>query len=142
MKKIFTVIAPLLFSTFLLAHPEEPGSGEPGKVVWHSITMIDYKAGTLEEVKALIEKFEEAAETSGTALPELYWFKSGKYDLIVTWKLQEGQADFQGKWSPYGESWWKALVEQEGSEEAAIKLQSDYNQLIDASVTSVARKAQ
>lgn len=142
MKKILFLIIPLCLSALLYAHPDEPKQGESGKVVWHSITMIDYKPGTLDEVKSLIEKFEAASETSGTALPELYWFKSGKYDLIVTWKLQEGQADFQGKWSPYGESWWSALVEQEGSEEAATRLQSHYNELIDASVTTVARKAQ
>ena len=84
---------------------------------------------------------DAASEAAGTMLPEVYWFESGKYDLIVTWQLKDGEADFQGKWSPYGEPWWNALVQLEGSEEAAVKLQADYNDLIASSVTSIARRA-
>jgi hypothetical protein len=140
MKKLFVFIAPLVLSTYLFANPDEPSPPEDDNVTWHSITMIDYKPGTNDEVKAMIQKFESASEKAGTALPELYWFESGKYDLVLTWKLKEGITDFQGKWSPYGEPWWKALVEQEGSEEAASKLQADYNNLVDSSVTSLARR--
>ena len=142
MKKVFALIAPLFLSTLLFAFPEEPIPSANNNVLWHSITMIDYTPGNVEKAKALILKFETASVIAGTALPVVYWFESGKYDLILTWKLKEGVTDFQGKWSPYGESWWMALVELEGSEEAAMKLQTDYNDLVASSVTSVARKAQ
>ena len=142
MKKIFALIAPLFLSAFLYAHPEEPTPEANNKVIWHSITMVEYKPGTADEARAMIQKFEVAAEEAGTALPVTHWFESGKYDLIVTWKLNDGVTDFQGKWSPHGEAWWKALVKQEGSEEAARKLQDDYNNLVASSVTSVARRAQ
>ena len=144
MKKLFAFITPLLFSTILSAHTDNPlpPEGEDNKVSWHSVSMIDYKPGTLEEVKALLQKFETAAETAGTTLPDYYWFDSGKYDLVLTWKLKDGNTDFQGKWSPSGESWWKALVEQEGSEEAARKLQAHYDSLVESSHTTLARRAQ
>jgi len=73
--------------------------------------------------------------------PVIYWFNSGTYDLVVTWELKDGPVDFQGSWSPDGAKWWNALLEQEGSEEAARKLQSSYDELIASSVTSLARKA-
>lgn len=141
MKKLFLLIAPLFLSALLLAHPDEPKSSKNGDVMWHTITLIDYKPGTTDAAKALIQKFETASLAAGNTLPEIYWFESGKYDLVVTWKLPDGPADLEGKWSPAGDSWWNALVSQEGSESAAKKLQSDYNELIASSVTSVARKA-
>ena len=142
MKKFFTFIAHLFLSTMLSAHPHEPLPSEDSRVAWHSVTMVDFKPGTLDDVKELIRKFEAASETAGTILPELYWFESGKYDLVLTWKLKDGKADFQGKWSPCGEPWWKALVELEGSEEAARKLQERYDSLVVSSHTTLARKAQ
>ena len=141
MKKFFVLLDPLFLSAFLSARPEEPTPSVNNDVMWHTITVIDYKPGTTDAAKALIEKFKTASETSGTTLPVIYWFESGKYDLVVTWKLENGPADLQEKWSPAGEPWWSALVAQEGSEAAARKLQTDYNELIASSVTSVARKA-
>jgi len=141
MKKFFSLIAPLLISAVLSAHPEEPTPPVNTDVIWHTITVVDYKPGTLEEAKVIIQKFETATETAGTTLPVIYWFESGKYDMVVTWKLNDGPADLKGKWSPAGETWWNALVAQEGSEEAALQLQATYNELIASSVTSVARKA-
>ncbi len=141
MKKILTLIVPLFLSAFLFAHPEEPTPSVNSDVMWHTITVVDYKPGAENEAKALIQKFETASETAGASLPVIYWFESGKYDLVITWMLSDGPADLQGKWSPDGASWWNALVAQEGSEEAALKLQAQYNELVASSVTRVARKA-
>lgn len=141
MKKFFALIAPLFISAVLSAHPEEPTPPENSDVMWHTITVVDYKPGTVNEAKVIIEKFEKASETSGATLPVIYWFESGKYDLVVTWKLNDRPADLQDKWSPDGNIWWNALVAQEGSEKAALQLQTTYNELIASSVTSVARKA-
>ena len=141
MKKIFILIAPLLLCGVLSLHSEDPTPSRKTEVVWHTVTLIDYKPGTIDAAKALIEKFEAASETAQCVLPETLWLESGKYDLVLTWKLKDGPADLQDTWSPEGDTWWKALVAQEGSEEAARKLQTDYNALIANSVTSVARKA-
>jgi hypothetical protein len=141
MKKFFVLLVPLFLGAIVSVHAEEPTPSVNTDVMWHTITVIDYKPGTTDAAKALIQKFETASETSGTTLPEIYWFESGKYDLIVTWKLQNGPADLQEKWSPAGDTWWNALVAQEGSEAAAKKLQADYNELVASSVTSIARKA-
>jgi hypothetical protein len=141
MKKLVMLVVPLLISALLHAFPEEPTTSKKSDVSWHSITVIDYKPGTEDAARELIQKFESASEKAGTPSPVIYWFKSGKYDLVVTWELKDGPVDFQGSWSPDGAKWWSALVAQEGSEEAARKLQSGYNELIASSVTSIARKA-
>jgi len=141
MKKLVILVAPLLIGTLLHAYPEEPATPKKSEVTWHSITVIDYKPGTEGAARELIQKFEAASEKAGISSPVIYWFKSGKYDLVVTWELKDGPVDFQGSWSPDGATWWSALVEQEGSEEAARKLQSSYDELIATSVTSLARKA-
>jgi len=141
MKKTFTLIIPMFLSAILFAHPEEPTPPVNSEVMWHTITVVDYKPGTENEAKALIQKFETASETAGASSPVIYWFESGKYDLVVTWMLNDGPADLQGKWSPDGANWWNALVAQEGSEEAALKLQAQYNELVASSITRVARKA-
>jgi hypothetical protein len=141
MKKLILYASSLLLSTLLYAHPDEPTPPSASKVVWHSITVIDYKPGTVDAAKELIQKFETASEKAGTPPPVTYWFESGKYDLVVTWVLNDGPVDMKGSWSPDGVKWWDALVEQEGSEEAAKQLQTRYNELIASSVTNVARKA-
>jgi hypothetical protein len=141
MKKIFILIVPLFLSALLFAHPEEPTPPVNSDVMWHTITVVDYKPGAENEAKALIQKFETASETAGASLPVIYWFESGKYDIVVTWMLSDGPADLQGKWSPDGDIWWNALIAQEGSEEAASQLQAQYNELVASSITRVARKA-
>jgi hypothetical protein len=141
MKKIFILIVPLFLSALLFAHPEEPTPPVNSDVMWHTITVVDYKPGAENEAKALIQKFETASETAGASLPVIYWFESGKYDIVVTWMLSDGPADLQGKWSPDGDIWWNALIAQEGSEEAALKLQTQYNELVASSITRVARMA-
>jgi hypothetical protein len=141
MKKLVVFVATVLSSALIFAHPDEPKTSKNNNVSWHSITVVDYKPGTVETAKEIMQKFESASKTAGTALPVIYWFKSGKYDLVVTWELEKGPADLEGTWSPEGGTWWDALVAQEGSEEAARQLQANYNALIDSSITNVACKA-
>jgi len=141
MKKYFIFIAALLASVHLFALQDEPVPSTDSNLLWHSITVIDYKPGTVETAKAIIQKFESASEVAGTPIPVTYWFKSGKYDLVVTLELKNGPDDTEGQWSPESVKWWNALVVQEGSEEAARKLHEEYNALVASSITSVACKA-
>jgi hypothetical protein len=102
---------------------------------------VDYKAGTEETARQLISKFTSASEAAGTPAPVIHWFENGKYDLVVTWTLKNSPSKEQWTWSPQGESFWNALVAQEGSVEAARKVQDDYNALVASSVTNISRKA-
>lgn len=141
MKNILVVLALLFISTFLYASPDEPTPSKDSDVVWHSITVVDYKPGTTETAREIIQKYESASEVAGTPSPVIYWFESGKYDMVVTWELVNGPDDVDENWSPADQPWWTALVSQEGSEAAARQLLSDYEALIDSSVTNVSCKA-
>lgn len=141
MKRKLVLVCSLLVVALLNARSDEPKTEKKSEVVWHTITVVDYKPGTNETALTCIQKFESASRSAGTSSPDIHWFESGKYDLVITWMLKDGPADLNGRWSPDGDVWWNALVAQEGSEEAAEKLQSDYNDLIASSITSVARKA-
>ena len=141
MKKLVMLVAPLFVSALLFAHPEEPAPSTKADVSWHTVSIIDYKPGTIDTAKELIKKFESASLAAGTPSPVIYWFETGKYDMVLTWELKDGPADLDDSWSPDGVIWKKALVEQEGSEQAARRLQDQYMELIASSVTNVSRKA-
>jgi len=141
MKKYFIIIVALFAGAHFLALQGEPVPPPDGNLIWHSITVIDYKPGTVETAKEIIRKFESASEAAGTPIPVIYWFESGKYDMVVTLELKNGPDDTEGQWSPESVRWWNALVAQEGSEEAARKLHDDYTALVVSSVSSVSCKA-
>ena len=141
MKKYIFVAAAIFAGAQLFALQEEPVPSSDSNFLWHSITLIDYKPGTVDTAKEIIRKFESASEAAGTPMPVIYWFKSGKYDLVLTLELKNGPDDTEGQWSPESVRWWNALVAQEGSEEAARKLHEDYKALVVSSVTSVSCKA-
>ena len=141
MKKLAMLVAPLFVSALLFAHPEEPATSKNSNISWHSVTIVDYKPGTVDAAKELIKKFEAASLAAGTPSPVIYWFETGKYDMVVTWELKGGPADLKGSWSPDDALWKKALVAQVGSEQAAKSLQDSYNDLIASSVTNLSRMA-
>jgi len=141
MKNLALFVSVLFLSAGLFAHPDEPIPSDPSSYSWHTVTVVDYKPGTEESVRQFIEKFESASLAAGTAAPVIHWFENGKYDLVITWKLEKSPTDDTWTWSPEGEDWLKALASQEGSVEAARKVQDDYQALIASSVTNISRKA-
>ena len=141
MKNFAVFVSALFISAGLFAHPDEPIPSDPSSYSWHTVTVVDYKPGTEESARQLIKKFESASLAAGTALPVIHWFEKGKYDLVVTWNLEKSPENDKWIWSPEGEDWWKALVAQEGSAEAARKIQDEYSALVASSVTNIARKA-
>lgn len=141
MKKFLLFAIALFITAGLSAHPDEPVPSNHSAYSWHTVTLVDYKPGTEESAKQIIQKFESASLAAEMGKPDMHWFETGKYDLVITWNLKTSPAKDQWTWSPEGENWWNALVSQEGSAEAARKLQEEYNALIASSVTNVARKA-
>jgi hypothetical protein len=141
MNKITSLLIVLFISAGLSAHPDETTPANPSGYSWHSVRLVDFKPGTEQTARQFIEKFESASMAAGTEAPQMHWFESGKYDLVITWKLDHNPEGDNWTWCPEEKEWWNALVNQEGSEEAARKIQSEYNALIETSVTNVSRKA-
>lgn len=141
MKKIALLIVVLFIGVVLYAQADGPKPEKYSDVVWHKVSVVDYKPGKAEEAKKIVAKFQSAAAAAGTPVPVEHWFDTGKYDIMVIWELQDSPADLEWIWSPDGVKWWNALVAQEGSEEAAQKIQDDYNSLIASSTTNISRRS-
>lgn len=141
MNKLTGFFFALFISAGLSAHPGQNLPANHSGYSWHSIRLVEFKPGTEQTARQLIRKFESATVAAGKDTPELRWFETGKYDLVITWNLDRNPDNDIWTWCPDETDWWKALVAQEGSEEAARKVQSDYHALIETSVTNVSRKA-
>lgn len=141
MKKIALLILVLFMGLVLYAQADGPKPEKYSDVVWHKVSVVDYKPGKVGEAKMIIAKFQSAAATAGTSIPVEHWFDTGKYDIMVIWELKDDPAELEWIWSPDAVNWWNALVAQEGSEAAAQKVQDDYNALIASSTTNIARRS-
>ncbi len=141
MKFFSLLIILFLGGGLLLAQTDDPLSSTSSDVTWRTVSLVDYKPGKTGAAKEIIRKFESASRHSDTPTPHVYWLETGKYDLIVVWEMQEEPVDASYLWCPDESGWWNTFVTQEGSEEAAQKLQQDYYELIASSVTNVARES-
>lgn len=139
MKKLSIFAFVIFLGTALIAQSEEP-SPKKHDATWHQVVFINFKQGKVGEAQKLISKFESAGETAGTPGPQKYWFETGSHDMLLIWDLKGGPSDLEWSWSPDGVKWWKAFVAQEGSEEAAEKVQNDYSALISSATSQIVRK--
>ena len=138
MKKFALLLMFVGLGTFVFAQDDlKPAKYENS--TWYEMTCVKYKAGKVGEAKKLIEKFMTASEAAGTPGPKQFWFVTGPYDMLLLWKMDGGPSALEWKWSEDGINWWKAIIEQEGSEEAANKLQADYDALVAGSKREIIR---
>ena len=142
MKKITIIIPLLLMSAIIFSHPPEaPKHIHSSDVSWHSIRLVEFENGRIDEVKDIIQKFETAAVSAGIPPTSIRWFESGKYDLVIIWEMDQQPTVSEWNWSPQADKWWNSFVAQEGSEEAANKLQDQYDSMVTSTVTNIARKS-
>lgn len=139
MKKIAFIVAAAFMATTIFAQSEEPAP-KKHNASWHTLVFVDFKPGKTDEAKKIIAKFASAGATAGTPGPQQYWFVTGSHDMMLIWDLEGGPSDLEWSWSPNGVKWWNAFVEQEGSEEAAKKLQSKYSSMIASTKSQIIRK--
>ena len=109
-------------------------------VEWYQVVLIDFKQGTVGKVQDIIKQYEAAGKEAGTPGPELYWMSTGEYDAMAIWKLDNGPADMEWKMSPNDVKWWDAFVKQQGSVEAAQKLQQEFAGYVNKSTSYLSRK--
>ena len=130
MKRIAIALLLLGISTMIFAQGEEMKPMKFEGSTWYEVNYIDFKPGTLEDVKKIIKKYESASEASGTQAPKLMWFLTGKYDALVIWKLEGGPSALEWMVHENGIKWYTAFVEQQGSVEAAQKLEKKFQSYV------------
>ena len=142
MKKITIIVPLLLISVIIFAlPPEEPIPADLSGVSWHSVRLVEFENGRINDVKQIIQKFETASASAGLPATSVRWFESGKYDMVIIWEMEQQPTVSEWNWSPQADKWWNSFVAQEGSEEAAKKLQDQYDSMVTSTVTNIARKS-
>jgi len=140
MKKLTLLLLFIGMGTFLMAQSDEMKPKKYENSSWHQMVCVKFKAGKVGEARKLIEKYVTAGETAGTPAPQTFWFVTGPYDMLLIWDFENGPSDLEWQWDANGIKWWKAFIEQEGSEEAAQKIQEEYNALVAGSKSEIVRK--
>lgn len=134
------LIGLLLFITTCIMAQDEPQAKKYENVTWHRVVKVDYKAGKVGRAKEIIKMFEAAGAEAGTPGPEKYWFSTGKYDLMLIWKFDNGPADLEWSTTENSVKWRKAFIKLQGSEEKVNKLQKEYSSLVSSVSSEICRK--
>ena len=140
MKKLALFVGALCFLISAVLAQEEEKATKHENVTWHRVVKIDYKPGQVWRASEIIKMYEAAGKEAGTPGPEKYWFSSGKYDLMVIWKLDGGPADLEWSRSENNIKWKNALIKLQGSEEKVKEIQEEYRSLISSTTSEICRK--
>ncbi|MCY1722607.1 hypothetical protein OU798_19815 [Prolixibacteraceae bacterium Z1-6] len=140
MKKLLAVTTVLLLVATIAMAQDDMKPVKHENVTWHNVVKVDFKPGQVWRAKEIIKIYEAAGAEAGTPGPEKFWFETGKYDLMLIWKMEDGPSDMEWRRSERNIKWRKALIEQLGSEEKVKELQQEYSGLISSSTNEICRK--
>ncbi|MGQ7867817.1 hypothetical protein [Sunxiuqinia sp. sy24] len=140
MKKVNLFVILLLFVASGLFAQNEIKPAKFENVSWHEVVLIDFKPGTIERAKEIIELYKAAGAAAQVPGPETHWFMTGEYNMMLIWTMKGGPADMEWRRSPDGVKWWSEFIRQQGSKEAAKVLQKEYTSLIQKATSYITRK--
>ncbi len=115
-----------------------PKASQRENVRYYNIIYVKFKAGHNDAAwNLLYEKFQPASEAAGNRFVVLD-FESGRWTSAIYIPLPGGYVDLEYTLSPQGEKFWAALIEQEGSLEAARAAFGEWQGHIANSATAIA----
>lgn len=128
---ICTIMMLFIFSANAFAQETPKAKKMEGKT-WHQVVMVKFKPGMSGEAMKVIQNhFVKAGEKSGGAGPSMMMeMRSGDWDMMLVWDMKD-ISDMNWEVSPEDEKWWKAMAEQEGSAENAMKVWQNYMGMIE-----------
>ncbi len=138
--KVLAVAAALtIFAVPASAQDDEGPVTQGDDARYVSVTHVKFKTGKRERAMEIIaDHFVPAGVAAGTPDPlGVIHYQTGEWDALFVWRLEGGMADLEWYRSADNIKWRTALVEQEGGEEAAGALVSEYQSLIDEAETDV-----
>lgn len=127
------------FSSLKAQDAEELKPEKYTGVDWYEFVYVDFEAGSMDKVVEIMGKLNKAAKTAGTDAPKIYRLVTGKYDVMLEWKLKDGPAELEWKRTKDGIKWWQALIEQEGGEDKAKALMAEYRGYVVENYSVIAR---
>ncbi|PAU94560.1 hypothetical protein CK503_07130 [Aliifodinibius salipaludis] len=111
---------------------------------WHELVMVKFEAGMADSAMKIIDNhFMKAGMEmeSDMPAPQIMRLRSGEWDLMMVWTMDSIE-DMNWEMSPEDIKWWEQMVEQEGSEEKAIKLMRTFDDMISNSTSYLATSKQ
>jgi len=139
LKKLLVLALCLFAIQGLSAQEEEMKSQKYPNVDYSQVVYVKFLPGKIERAKEIISKFESAGEGIMEA-PQTHWFMTGEYDAMFIWHMKDGPAEMEWKYSEEGIQGYQAFIKQEGSAEAARKLNEEYVSLISYSNSALSMK--
>lgn len=135
MSRKLAVIAAFVvaFATLPVAAQEElPQAKKFESPEWFFIVHVQFESGEAEKALELIKKhFTPPAEVSGLTMPKIFRCHTGEWDAVMLFRLADGISQMEWEISPMDVKWFAALAEQEGGMEAAQKIYSEYEGMIE-----------
>ncbi|MCW9707015.1 hypothetical protein [Fodinibius salsisoli] len=105
---------------------------------WHQVVMVKFKPGSMDEAKSLIhDHFMKAGMSSETEGPQMMQFKSGEWDMMFIWKM-DNISDMDWEVTPDDEKWWAEMAKQEGGMDKAMAVMKKYLDLVHNSTSYLA----
>ena len=119
---------------------EDDGTIRLDNVTIANVVHIAFKPGARTRAMDIIDDhFAPAGAAAGTPGPLfVVHMDTGKWDMILAWEMPGGFDDLMWYRSPNSVAWFNALAEQEGGEEAAQALLTEYRSLVASRYNEVA----
>lgn len=141
MKKVLVGIivmgVTVMFSTASLAQ-ELPKAKKLENRTWHEVVMVKFEPGKMGQAMNIIHNhFEKAGKAAGTPGPQLFEMRSGEWDILLVWTMDD-ISEMNWEVGPDSEKWWKAMAEQEGGAEKAMKVWQNYIDMVEETTSYIA----
>lgn len=108
-------------------------------VSWHMVEMIKFKPGKRERAMEIIENYFAPADAGAGQVIDLH-FDTGEWDAVVVFPMKGGPADLTWATSPEDVQWMTALAAKAGGMDKAQALLTEWDTLVERSVSHVAHR--
>lgn len=115
----------------LPATAQAQATGQEQARTTYRIEFLKLKPGATERWTELGEKyFAPATKEAGMDLPDVHWLMSGRWDVMMVFKMKRGMGMLDSHNPPERVAFRKAMAKVAGSEEAAKKIFKEEGEMV------------
>ena len=106
---------------------------------WYMVEQVRFHAGQMDKALDIVRKyFEPAARESGSPMPEvMLQYATGPWNMLLMWKMKDGPAMLEWRYSPDDIKWMAALAKLAGGQKEAMKILDEYGSTVADSAMEV-----
>ena len=129
-----------LTPTAALADGHEAGAMEKLDQTWYRVAFIKFKEGNRKRIGEIIDMYEKADKDAGLDGPVVIHMNTGHWHMMAFFKMEKGIEEMGWKSNPEGDKWWEAFKKLAGGEDAANKIQAEWDSYVQEEVTQIAHR--